>query len=136
MRRIDTIFVHHSASPKATTTVEDIRHWHLERGWKDIGYHFIIENDGTVQFGRPEAEIGSHTKGQNRFSIGICVVGNTNVEPPSPPQIQSLKVLCQSLFEKYNLTWKSVYGHKDFGQTECPGRMLYALLQQLKQGLG
>lgn len=134
-RNVNKIIIHHSASSQSTT-VDQIRDWHVKgNGWSDIGYHFIILADGSVEAGRHINRTGAHCKGQNKGSIGVCVVGNTNSEPPTAPQIESLWGKLKMLMEDYNLDRRNIYGHKDFGATECPGNMLYALLQQFKQGL-
>ena len=134
-RNIDKIIVHHSASPKSTT-VDQIRDWHVNgRGWSDIGYHFIVLGDGTVANARPINKKGAHCYNHNGTSIGICVTGNTSQEPPNKLQLESLWEKLKLLMEEYNLERSSVYGHRDFSATECPGDMLYAILQQWKQGL-
>ena len=134
-RNVSKIVVHHSASPQSTT-VAQIRDWHVnERGWSDIGYHYIILGDGTLERGRSINKTGAHCRGHNRGSIGICVTGNTSQEPPTPAQVQSLMGTLTMLLEEYNITRQDVYGHRDLGATECPGNMLYEILQQYKQGL-
>ena len=67
MRRIDQIIVHCTATPAGReTSVDEIRRWHLERGFSDIGYHFVIGLDGCIEDGRPLVKIGAHCKGKNR----------------------------------------------------------------------
>jgi N-acetylmuramoyl-L-alanine amidase len=76
MRKINKIILHCSATPEGRHhDVADIRRWHLKRGFNDIGYHFLIHIDGTVEEGRPLNKQGAHCSGQNRGSIGICYVG-------------------------------------------------------------
>ena len=76
MRHIDSIIIHCSATkPGAHVDVKVIDEWHRQRGWKGVGYHFVILEDGTVQKGRPISEVGAHCKGWNERSIGICYVG-------------------------------------------------------------
>jgi len=58
--------------------VEDIRAWHLERGWRDVGYHFVIRRNGRVEAGRPLDEVGAHVYGYNRVSWGVCMVGGVD----------------------------------------------------------
>ncbi len=85
-RVIDSIIVH--CSDSACGDREVIDKWHRERGWNEIGYHFVITNghlvsgskynpdhDGDIQVGRPVGKIGSHCKGHNANSIGICLIG-------------------------------------------------------------
>lgn len=116
------LVIHHSASPRSTTT-GTIRSWHLQRGFRDIGYHFVIEGDGKVVPGRHPHEMGAHAKGANRDSLGICVVGdNTRAgERWNAVQKKALRGLVASL--------RSVFGpmpvlrHCDVGTTAttCPG---------------
>jgi hypothetical protein len=62
-RKINKIYIHHSASPRATTTREDIYKWHVvQNGWKDIGYHYMINNLDMVEIGRTENTTGAHVK--------------------------------------------------------------------------
>lgn len=134
-RKVDKIIVHHTASPQ-NTTVDQIRDWHVNgNGWSDIGYHYIILADGTLERGRNVNRTGAHCKNKNKGSIGVCVTGNTSNEPPTMQQIESLKGTLGMLIEDYLLTRQDVYGHRDFGATECPGDFLYAYLQQYRQGL-
>ena len=61
MRVIDEIIVHCAATPEGMNfTVKDIDCWHRERGFKCIGYHYVIYLDGSIHTGRPESEIGAH----------------------------------------------------------------------------
>ena len=56
--------------------VAEVRRWHIEeRGWKDIGYHWLIDRDGTIAPGRAETAIGAHVAGHNAGTIGISLFG-------------------------------------------------------------
>ena len=73
MRKIKQIIVHCSATKEGQDfKAKDIKRWHFERGFSDIGYHYVVDLDGTIEEGRSLELIGAHTKGQNRDSIGIC----------------------------------------------------------------
>ncbi|MBO5749348.1 MAG: N-acetylmuramoyl-L-alanine amidase, partial [Bacteroidaceae bacterium] len=75
MRRIDKIIVHCTATPEGReVSVKEIDRWHRERGFKCIGYHYVIGLDGKVSEGRPIEEIGAHCTGQNSHSVGVCYV--------------------------------------------------------------
>lgn len=79
MREINKVVVHCSATPpEMDIGVKEIRQWHLERGWKDIGYHYVIRRDGTLEVGRPIELPGAHVRGHNKNSVGICLVGGTD----------------------------------------------------------
>lgn len=77
MRQIDEIVLHCSATPEGRDiSAETIKGWHVnERGWSDIGYHFVIRLDGTVEAGRPLHRAGAHVKGRNATTIGVCYIG-------------------------------------------------------------
>ena len=136
MRKINKIIIHHSASP-AKTTVDDIRDWHVHgNGWSDIGYHYIILADGSIEEGRPVKTIGAHCKGKNRYSIGVCVVGNFESNQPTPDQVTSFVKIVNDLCAGYNLTWDNVYGHCDFSTSVCPGLNMYTILRRCKISYG
>lgn len=76
MRQISEIIVHCAATPEGKHfTVADIDAWHKKRGFRCIGYHFVIYLDGSVHEGRAIEEVGAHCLGHNANSIGICYIG-------------------------------------------------------------
>lgn len=76
MRRINLLAVHCTATVEGRPfTVESIRSMHKAQGWRDIGYHWLIGINGELWAGRPEVDAGSHIRGHNANSIGICYVG-------------------------------------------------------------
>lgn len=78
MRDIHTIIFHCSASDNPDhDDVSVIRQWHLARGWKDVGYHYFVKKDGTIQQGRPIDQIGAHVFGHNDGTVGLCFSGRT-----------------------------------------------------------
>lgn len=114
------IILHHSASTFGDGPT--FHGWHVNQGWVGVGYHFIVLKDGTVQRGRPETAIGSHTKGHNSNSIGICSVGDYHTKEKEMPaaQKEALVELIKYIREKYSPSMK-IYGHRDFNATSCPG---------------
>ena len=127
MRKIDKIILHCSGTPELKDfDVEDIRDWHVNgNNWSDVGYHFIIKLDGTIQDGRPIKKIGAHVKGKNRSSIGICYIGGMNrdmtnwEDTRTKKQKESLLLLINDLKKRFPNT--IVYGHKDFTNKKlCP----------------
>jgi N-acetylmuramoyl-L-alanine amidase len=125
-RKVNKIIIHCADTPEgANFTIEDIRKWHVEeRGWSDIGYHFVIHLDGEILEGRPLDTIGSHTKGYNKDSIGICYIGGRDKEmievkdTRTPEQKASLEFLILYLKNIYKKL--DVYGHRDFSNKDCP----------------
>lgn len=104
----------------------EVRKWHVEeRGWIDIGYHFVIKRDGTVEEGRPMDAVGSHVKDWNHTSVGICLIGGSDVNGNeennfTDAQWVALAELIASLLTKY--TDATVQGHRDFPNVAkyCP----------------
>ena len=125
MRKIDKIIIHCSATPEGRDVKTDtIRQWHLNRGWSDNGYHYVIELDGSVNMGRHIDSIGAHTRGENVGSIGICYIGgvDANMEHPkdtrTDAQKEGLRCLILDLKAKYGSL--TVHGHNEFGNKACP----------------
>tara|TARA_R100000322_G_scaffold161887_1_gene124162 strand:- start:288 stop:710 length:423 start_codon:yes stop_codon:yes gene_type:complete len=120
MRAISRIVVHHSASPPVS--LERIDEWHRERGFNEVGYHFVIEAGGVVRLGRALGKTGAHCKGYNTGSIGVCVVGSfENGDPVPTEQWAALVSLVADLLRQYGLTVSNVFGHTELGSTLCPG---------------
>ena len=125
MRNINKIIVHCSATPEGRhTTVEEIDKWHKARGWKGIGYHYVIYLDGSVHVGRSESAVGAHCTGQNTNSIGVCYIGGVAKDGKTPKdtrtaaQKQALAKLLTELKAKYpNAT---IHGHREFAAKACP----------------
>lgn len=111
--------IHCSDSPDDRTDIDaaEIKKWHLNRGFKDIGYHFVILRDGDIEGGRPLKSPGAHCEGHNHDSIGTCLVGRKNFDAR---QLATLKTLHKSLQMAFpGLTY---CGHRDLdkqGKT-CP----------------
>ena len=127
MRNIHKIVIHCSATGcKPQITAEVINQWHLKRGWSGIGYHFVIDSNGRLEFGRPLERAGAHAKGHNRFSIGICMVGGINEETKKPEnnfswsQWQTLKSLLKLLYITFGCV--RTVGHRDLPNVnkDCP----------------
>jgi len=121
MRKIDTIVIHCSATPEGRdVSVATIRKWHKDRGWRDIGYHYVIGLNGEIWKGRPIRQRGAHVKGHNTGSIGICYVGGvTNdgrlapKDTRTPEQKTALVSLIRGLLVDYPAI-KTICGHRDF----------------------
>ena len=123
---IEYFVVHCSATkPDMDIGAKEIREWHRDRGWKDIGYHFVIRRNGRLELGRSLREMGAHVKGHNDNSWGICLIGgldeeNEPVNNFNPFQFITLQSLLETL---YRLSPKAkVMGHRNFPDVakECP----------------
>lgn len=125
-RTITKIILHCTATPEGKDyTVEQIRQWHLERGFSDIGYHYVIYRDGSIHEGRPVGIVGAHCTGQNTCSIGVCYVGGEEPDGShrpkdtrTPQQRQALRSLVEQLQAEY--PGATVHGHYEFANKACP----------------
>lgn len=130
-RKINKIVIHCSDSDRPNhDNIETIRQWHTQRGFTgpdgvkgtqdDIGYHYVITQNGGLFVGRKEWEIGAHTKGHNKDSLGICLTGGIKTVA-SDAQKKTLDSLLQKLCKQYNLNKLDVVAHRDLdpGKT-CP----------------
>lgn len=124
------IILHHTGGADIDATAEQIHQWHLEKGYAGIGYHFVIRKSGEVERGRPLWAIGAHAYGANNDSVGIHLSGDFNHNPPTAAQIESAALLIANLAEQYNipLDRKHILGHRDTISTDCPGNLLYNML--------
>ena len=116
------ITLHCSATPEGRDlTVEHIRKMHKQRGFRDVGYHYIIQLDGTIQFGRTLNETGAHVKGFNTNNIGICYIGglDKNLKPKdtrTDKQKKSLETLLIFLRFSHKGRNAEIKGHRDFSK--------------------
>lgn len=124
MRFLKEIIVHSTATPEGMDVQpESIREWHKERGFSDIGYHFIIMLNGDIRQGRPLAEMGAHCKRHNKGTVGIAYAGGTDgrgkaKDTRTDAQKEAMKRLIMWLVWKYGI-W-IVSGHRDYTATQCP----------------
>ena len=130
--RWECIVIHHSA-----TDVGGARRFdraHRERGFDELGYHFVIGNgtdtaDGQVEVG-PRWQVqkyGAHCRSPedyyNEHGIGICLVGNFDEDRPTPAQLESLKKLVRYLSKTYDIPTNRIFTHGGVtGMTHCPGK--------------
>lgn len=119
-RTMDTIVIHCSATKEDKDySIEDIKKWHLQRGFKDVGYHFVIKLDGTIEIGRPLDKIGAHVANHNTNTIGICYIGglsknNKAKDTRTEEQKESLLNLITIL--KSFIPIKEIKGHRDYSK--------------------
>ncbi|MBS3762188.1 MAG: N-acetylmuramoyl-L-alanine amidase [Planctomycetes bacterium] len=125
------IVIHHSGTREGSAAAFDRYHrWH--KGWDSLGYHFVIGNgtqtpDGQIEVGSrwSEQEIGAHAgvREFNQRGIGICLVGNFEIDNPTSHQLHSLRVLLQYLMRQYRIPAERIIGHQEVpgAHTKCPG---------------
>lgn len=125
MRSITLIIVHCSANRAGSALrLADIDRHHRSLGWKGCGYHYVIPTDGTLEEGRPEAEMGAHCRHHNRHSIGICYIGGlsadgTPADTRTDAQRATLRRLLASLHRRFPRAL--IVGHRDLDPLKaCP----------------
>lgn len=126
MRKIDTIIIHCAATkPSMDIGLDEIDRWHRQRGWKGIGYHYVIRRGGALEKGRDNAEIGAHATGHNKTSLGICLVGGIDERGRSDAnytegQWKSLEILVRELQKAYGIPNENIIGHNQVAAKACP----------------
>ncbi|MFF7984675.1 peptidoglycan recognition family protein [Streptomyces sp. NPDC007901] len=166
-----SITVHHTDTPNndpdPAATVRAIYEYHaVTLDWGDIGYHFLIDESGTVYEGRysgadgipafdPDGNVVTafHTSGYNSGNIGIALLGTLVDQGPTDAAKASLtrliKVIARfkGLDPSARITYvnpvngvtkdvTTVSGHRDWLQTDCPGRTMYDLLDEVRARAG
>lgn len=124
-RRIDEIIVHCSATrPEQGFTAADVRRWHTrERGFSDIGYHFVVETDGSVSAGRPLDRVGAHCRGHNSRSVGVCYMGGIGADgTPADTRNAAQKAAMRELLSAlaHSFPGARIRSHRDFARKACP----------------
>lgn len=144
MGRPVRLTIHHSAlyfrdtRPAASAAqIKMIQREHMQnRGYGDIGYHFLIDPAGRIWKGRDLRYQGAHASGANNVrNIGICVLGNfmrgNGGQGPTKEQVATLRTLMDALMRDYGFGADAIYCHSDFKATECPGPLLESVVARL-----
>lgn len=124
MRNINRIVIHCTATRRGMkVNAKIIDGWHRSQGYKKIGYHFVILEDGTVETGRPIDEVGAHCLGYNNGSIGIVYCGGIGADGKAcdtrtNEQKMSMNLLIARLRVQYRIT--DIAGHNEFSSKACP----------------
>lgn len=136
---VTAIIIHCTATPAnwrpddtPRGRVEAIRRMHTApppqgRGWRDIGYHWLIDRDGTVLPGRPETEVGAHVAGRNAGTIGVSLFGGLTSQPKdaflrnyTPAQESALLRLLAEIGRRTAIS--EISGHRQYDKGKaCPG---------------
>jgi N-acetylmuramoyl-L-alanine amidase len=115
------ITIHCSATPKGRDIGRnEINQMHIQRGWSEIGYHFVIRINGTVEKGRALNKVGAHVGAHNQNNLGICLVGGVNennvplegLHHYTHAQISALDMLLQECLDQWPNA--DVKGHRDW----------------------
>lgn len=132
---LDHLVLHHTAFPTSgiggksleveAAHMRDIQRWHFDRGWATVGYHFVVSPTGRVFRGRPVDRLGAHVLGHNVGTVGICLMGDFELERPTRPALASLEHVRRRLVP--GGAKAPLLGHRDHRGHEtsaCPGRNL------------
>ena len=151
-KSVKLIVVHHTAIANAGDIrssgekMQDLYAMHANgRGWGDIGYHYVISDDGKIFEGKAGGDyvVGGHVYCGNIGTVGIALMGNFELELPTQTQMRSLQWLTARLQKTYNINPKGtvrfhgkdrtpVVGHKDLLPTDCPGYYVAETLDQIR----
>ncbi len=146
------IVVHHTAvanggdSRSGAEKMRALYSYHANnRAWGDIGYHYVIDDNGVIYQGRAGGDfvVGGHAYCHNVGTIGIALMGNFDIENPTQKQVQSLQWLVATLVQRYNINtgrsliyhgqiYPFLVGHRQLLDTDCPGRQMFAVLDQVR----
>ncbi|XP_018561260.1 peptidoglycan-recognition protein 2 [Anoplophora glabripennis] len=127
------VVVHHSVTNTCKTTADckalmrSVQDYHMNTNdWEDIGYNFLIGNDGNIYEGRGWGIHGAHAIPYNSRSLGICLIGNFEDNKPQNNQLKALKKLIECSVEENKLTTDyRLIGHSQATATLCPGKYLF-----------
>ncbi|CAC5388582.1 PGRP [Mytilus coruscus] len=136
---VPNIYIHHTDGNQCTsssaciTRMTQIQNYHMDaRGYDDIGYSFLIGEDGKIYEGRGWDRIGAHTKNYyyNSRGYGISFIGNFMFRAPNTAALNAAKSLIQCGIHNGKISGSyDLYGHRDIKSTLCPGDTLYNIIQ-------
>ncbi|XP_033756598.1 peptidoglycan-recognition protein SC2-like [Pecten maximus] len=132
--RVHLFFIHHTdghtcdSETECAGVLKGVQNYHMNsRGYNDIGYSFLIGQDGRVYEGRGWGVVGAHTLHYNSLAYAVSFMGNFMDTLPSANSLHAAKALVQCGVNKgYIEANYSLFGHRDVGNTDCPGNSLYA----------
>jgi len=133
---VDYVIIHHTAGQECSNfdrcalIVRGIQNYHMnDRGWDDIGYSFLIGGNGQVFIGRDWGTVGAHTYHYNSVAYGISFLGTFIDHLPTEKAMDAAKKLIQcGVDQGFIKADYGLYGHRDAGCTECPGKKFYESL--------
>ncbi|MGC6487359.1 MAG: peptidoglycan recognition family protein [Planctomycetota bacterium] len=148
MQRPRKVTIHHSAmyfrstAPRmAAAQIARIQREHMDnRGYGDIGYHFLIDPSGRIWEGRQLRWQGAHASGSNNIAnIGVCLLGNFmrrgDGQGPTRDQVRAMERLVVNLMQHYGMRGDALYCHSDFKSTACPGQRMTPIVKQFARQL-
>jgi len=135
---VQYVVIHHTTGATCTTQaacitkMKGFQNYHMDtNAWADIGYNFLVGEDGNVYEGRGWTQVGAHTVGYNSKSIGISVIGDYSSRTPTAAAINAAKALIKCGVSKgYIKSGYTLRGHRDLDSTACPGNSFYAEIKK------
>ena len=119
LEQINNVVIHHSATKSGTP--QSYARYHVDtHGWPGIGYHYVIQKDGTIYQTNELDTISFHVSGHNTRSIGICLTGHYDQQAVPEIQLQQCGKLIASLRSMLPKEIE-ISGHRDFSTKSCPG---------------
>lgn len=126
---IRRLTIHHAGDQSTSTGPARYRSWqafHMDRGWGDVAYHYIIGVDGTVYAARDPRFAGATGTNYDPTShLLIVVEGNFNNDNPTPAQLDALVQVLAWAADTYEILPSTISGHRDHASTSCPGDNLH-----------
>lgn len=127
----------HTIDKPGLTEWGEVRRWHVEeRGWSDVGYHWYIRKDGTIEPGRAENVIGAGVAGHNTGSLHIALEGDGDTERWTGAQERAFMGLCREIASRYGIPVDEIRGHREEpkggGGKTCPGKLVDCNAVRLK----
>ncbi|CAF1234774.1 unnamed protein product [Rotaria magnacalcarata] len=127
------VVIHHTtggtcaAKSACIVKMKGFQNYHMDsNGWVDIGYSFLVGEDGNIYEGRGWTYVGAHTYGYNSQSIGISVIGDYMSQKPNSAALNSVKALIEcGISRGYISSTYTLRGHRDLDSTSCPGNAFY-----------
>jgi len=106
--------------------MEAIKEWHLENGFDDIGYHYVVTKTRGVETGRDINKFGAHARNYNRNYIGVCLTGRSMY---THDQFETTAQLCRTLMQTFGIPLKNIIPHNEVNLDKtCPNFDIKAIL--------
>lgn len=132
------VIIHHTYIPAACNTTEQcaaamrsMQNYHISLDWGDIGYHFCVGSEGGVYEGRGWQTLGIHAGPANKFSVGICLIGDWRVQQPPEKMLKAVQALIKTGIRNGAISPDyKLKGHSQVMATECPGTALLDIISK------
>jgi N-acetylmuramoyl-L-alanine amidase CwlA len=131
------VVIHHTVG-RTTASAADIEEVHKKRGFKTIGYHYLVRYDEVaarwlVEDGRSERMAGAHCPGANNTHLGVAVAGDYREREIQPAALSALVMLLTKLCSEHHIDPSDIIPHCDRRPTECPGARIVAEMPSIRE---